>query len=300
LAYGVAVGVAFGLSGSLAFLALLYVAGGVVVNVVNVAFITSFCFFLFRLDDYLKIFLQILKISSVQRNTLLPSYLLQKHLSQTLKDDWNQGLKESEGLLRYSSQYLIVGKPIASALNKLKPEESLKRIVHWCSYPLYDWKAVLYQSARYKLLAYPLNFNTPVQAACAGFWLWNEHSINHAVEAFSHIQEIPGGKGLYENAKAFQSGNDCKTLSDISLWKTPPNSKEPLRPELLDTFEKLDEVSNNIREFLETTSPQKHNSTLNRASGLLKELQDKLDRIPTPERKIIQQIQENWLNIILQ
>src|SRR5262249_44794483 len=83
----------------------------------------------------------------LQRPSSVPLPRLRQHLVQQLTHDWFQGLYQTEGLLRYSLQFIPVITAVQQALDQTPAALLLERIATWCSMPLHDWNVVFFQAA---------------------------------------------------------------------------------------------------------------------------------------------------------
>jgi hypothetical protein len=162
VAGGVAGGVAVGMAGGVAYGVLLGVAAVVASGVASgmafgvafgVAVGVAYTLIALRLEAMLLSLLPALLQPSqrlaivLQRISPLPIVHLRRRLAQRLMEDWSEELRESEGLLRYSLQFIPVIGAIQQALEHTPPNLLLPRLSTWCSLPLYDWRVVLFQSA---------------------------------------------------------------------------------------------------------------------------------------------------------
>jgi hypothetical protein len=196
VALGVALGVAYSVALGVGFSG---ANGGAVVVagiiVLGVMLGVAYTLIALRLDVTLLSLLPALRQPSqrlaivLQRVSPLPIVRLRRRLAQRLMKGWSEGLCESEGLLRYSLQFIPVIGAIQQALEHTPDNLLLPRLSTWCSLPLYDWQVVLFQSAslraellkefweglfiiprgwRPQIVVGPC-YDTPVHAACAGF-----------------------------------------------------------------------------------------------------------------------------------
>jgi hypothetical protein len=257
-----------------------------------------------------------------QRISLIPLLGLRESLVQHLNHDWERGVEECEGILRYSLQFVSVTSALAEALQRLSPELLLARITSWCSLPLYDWQVVRFQSASLSValkntfwdgfFIVPrhwrpheeevLRYDTPARAACAGFWHLHEKEPAKAREAFAVVQHLSRGEELYRNAGAFAAAFACEKLEQIGNWQYPAltvDDNELLRPQVRTVFTGLTNVAQEIALVQRSRSSRQRNSALNRASGLLNALPTQLADCPTPERDLFVKISEHWLRIVL-
>ncbi|MEI2741004.1 MAG: ATP-binding protein [Candidatus Competibacter sp.] len=261
----------------------------------------------------------------LQRVSPIPMWKLYRRLVSQLKENWQKGLKDCEGLLRYSLQYSSVVTAIQKVLRNTPNDLLLSHIANWCSMPLYDWDTVLYQvvdlrviihqhlyspmrnpgkisssdsyRAQLKLTPY---LDTPIRAACAGFWHLHEGELSEAADGFAAVRHLPHGEELYANSQALAAASQCQTLEQIAAWRIPPPLQDKLlRPQVRAAFTRLAEVAKNIDLVLHARSTRPRNSALNRASGKLHFFSAESADCPTPERPLLEKIAARWLETIL-
>lgn len=281
---------------------------------------------MFRPDAILLGFLSVLLQPSKefaifpQRVSPLPIWGLHRRLIKRLLENWKEGLNDCEGLLRYSLQSATVIAAIQQALKNTSNDLLLMRIASWCSMTLCDWYPVYYQSANLKTTlnrklwnqlsfvphrwrpknAMMLSYNTPVRAACAGFWHLHKGELDEAVAALAVVHFLPHGEEIYANARALSAAANCQTLEQITGWQPPPSLQgKLLRPPIRAAFDWLNVVVKDIDLVLHARSTRQRNSALNRASGRLHGFPAELTNCPTPERPQLEKIAAQWLDIIL-
>ena len=214
---------------------------------------------------------------TVQRCSPLPIHDLRRRLAHQLTNNWSEGLHESEGLLRYSLQFTPVIGAIKDTLKQLPPPQLLAHISLWCSEALYDWRIVFYQSADLRpailkefldgLFIVPRRFrptfnlaaryDTPVQAACAGFWHLHKAELANAVTAFVALRSLPHGEELYANALALKKAYDSQASTSIATWQPPSASLDPLlRPGVQHAFDELAQVVAEVAVFPNRAYPE--------------------------------------------
>ena len=144
-----------------------------------------------------------------------------------------------------------------------------------------------------------LRYDTPVRAACAGFWHLHDLAPRQATTAFL-LRSLPYGEELHANAQALTAAMDCQSLADIAAWKPPEQvDGELLRPQVHALLTQLSQVAQDVALVQQSQSVRQRNSALNRASGTLSGLPEHMDDCPTPERPLLEQIARQWLNIVL-
>ncbi len=303
----VAFGVAFGVAGGVAF--------GVAFGVARLrpdAFLLSLLPFLIRYRPNRRFVLQ--------RISPIPTPGLRRRLIHQLQTNWSDGIHTCEGLLRYSLQFVPVLTALQQAFAQLSPDFLLSRIATWCSLPLADWQAVLFQSASLRAQLHQtfwenffliprrwrpnvevnLDYGTPARAACAAFWHMHAEELYHAAEAFSKVRDLAYGEELYTNALALETAMACQSMEDISSWQLVSQLDEPLlRPKVYEALAQLAQVAQELALVQQSRSSRQRNSALNRASGALNDLQHQLHDCPTPERPLIERIIQRWLRIVL-
>ena len=308
---GVALGVVVGVVGG--------VVGGVALGVVGVVAIL-------RLDVVLLGLLPALVQPSqwlalvLQRPSGVPIPRLRQHLVQQLAHDWFQGLCQTEGLLRYSLQFIPIIAAIQQVLEQTLPALLLERIAAWCSMPLHDWNVVFFQAASLRAglqhefwkgffliprrwrpqVAVTVRYDTPARAACAGFWHLHEDDPASAMTAFATVRHLPHGEELYANAWALAAAASYQTLTEIATWQPPLHPTGPsLRPQVHTACAQLSQVAQDVALVQQSRSLRQRSSALNRASGTLSGFAAQLRDCPTPERPLLERIAAQWLKVIL-
>ncbi|HCK82455.1 MAG TPA: hypothetical protein DIC59_13475 [Candidatus Competibacteraceae bacterium] len=299
---------------------------GVLIGVAfGVTFGVTFGVIILRLDAILLAFISILlqpskrRTITLQRVSPIPIWNLRRQLAQQLKEDWQKGLDNCEGLLRYSLQFAPVITAIRETLQNTTDDRLLSSVANWCSMPLYDWNVVYFQSAGLKATikksfldgpvshrspprseAATLRYNTPVKAACAGFWLLHQGELAEAADGFAVVRHLPHGEELYANGRVLAAASQCQTLEQIAAWQMPPSPQDKLlRPQVRAAFARLAEVAKDIAVVLHARSTRQRSSALNRASGKLHFFSAESVDCPTPERPQLEKIASRWLEIIL-
>jgi hypothetical protein len=163
-----------------------------------------------------------------------------------------------------------------------------------------------------------LFYDSPIRAACAGFWYLHTQEPDKARDAFAVVRHLHHGEELYSNACALAAAFACQTLEQIGNWQLPVSKVLPfdkgesegifptrsdacslLRPQVHAAFVQLANVAQEIALVQRSRSTRQRNSALNRASGLLNTLPTQLADCPTPERDLFVKITAQWLKIVL-
>ena len=92
-----------------------------------------------------------------------------------------------------------------------------------------------------------LRYDTPVRAACAGFWHLHDLAPRQATTAFAAVRSLPYGEELHANAQALTAAMDCQSLADIAAWKPPEQvDGELLRPQVHALLTQLSQVAQDV------------------------------------------------------
>jgi hypothetical protein len=255
-----------------------------------------------------------------QRASPIPIPGLANDLAESLRADWVAGLRNCEGLLRYSLQFIPVIGAIERTLATADRASLIPMLVAWCDLGLSDWKAMRYQSASLRnglakwffegFLFLPrrwrpdpedaLRYDTPARAACAGFWLLHKGYPTLAAQAFGHVGDYAFGAELHTNAQALAHARGCADFAAIADW-SPPTHPGPdlLRPGVAAVLKLLGAIAWDARLVLHSRSPRERNSALNRVIGGLRALQQDAAACPQPERVVVGRIVWGWLDLAL-
>ena len=256
-----------------------------------------------------------------QRTSPLPLPSLQHNIGAELDRSWAAGIHTSEGVLRYTLQYVPVIGAFQTTLNNFPTGLLITKVGEWCNRELWDWGVVRFQSAslQYTLAEQfwnvffiiprvwrpqpkaELRYDTPVRAACAAFWLLHKRRTDEAAQGFAHVRVLRHGEELYQNTLALAEAEAVSTIIDIARWNAPPvPADELLRPELRAVFDILTRVAADAQRIDKSRSSNQRNLALNRANGNLTDLLAQADGWPTPERPILVDIITNWREVLLQ
>ncbi len=238
---------------------------------------------------------------TLQRSSPVPIAGLYTQLARQLAADWARGIDEAEGLLRYRFQFIPVFLAIRQVLYKETPPDLLlRRISAWCSHPLYDWTIVRLMSARPGQTV--LRSDTPVRAACAGFWHLHRGDADAAARAFAApvARSLPQGEELYGNAAALAAAAASTSLDYIARWKPPaPVRGDLLRPAVRSAFDALALIVQDVALVHNSRSARQRSSALARALAALNDPPSELRECPPPEGPLIEQIRAQWLQTVL-
>ncbi|HEY1012139.1 MAG TPA: ATP-binding protein [Herpetosiphonaceae bacterium] len=176
---------------------------------------------------------------SVQRVSPVAVPWLKRQLIADLEADWTAGLRQTEGLLRYSLQTAPVLGALRATIWTSPDDQLLRRVAEWCSMPLYSWDIVfalskspqtwrklrtgrflaglwlLPDKLRPRIVNEP-GYETDAQAACAAFWSLGQvifrssggeatlyYELKNAVKGFALLCHLPYGEELYSNVITF-------------------------------------------------------------------------------------------------
>lgn len=312
-------------------------------NLMNTAFFNiglgaAFCLCISRLTEYLPSALFaalhryiLKKRRGVQagRVVFLPLPGVRKQLEKDLESDWENGVKNANQILAYTSQYIPVVNAVKNIIARSSNDILLSRISALVD-RTWDWNLIRFCSSglnkqfRQKakegfLFLFPWRksglvkprTDTKPRAACAGFWYWHQEELVKAVKAFAGVQELPHGTELYYIASAIHewfeinSSDEYKNkVEGIMEWehKTQRLKKLP-EPELksgtLAVLRKLQMVSKDIYAAGTALSPFKRSKIAENAIALLNRLIKEGEKIcPNPEWMLIKKIAEKWVEII--
>jgi len=256
----------------------------------------------------------------IQRVSPLPVPGLATRLAQRLEANWDQGLDECRGLVSFTLQFIPVTRALARVLGVTEAAQLLPRIVRWCDLGPVDWDLMRLQSAglgaglrasswhgfafrpwrAQARVEVSLRLDTPVRAACAGFWYLHQCEPEPARNIFAGVRALPCGEELYANAAALAVALGCKEFAQIGAW-LPPGSgaAELLRPGLAEVFGRLGRCAREAHLVLYSRSPRERSGALNRVIGGLTDLQGNLDDCPQPERVVVERVVRQWLDLAL-
>ncbi|UCH97628.1 MAG: ATP-binding protein, partial [Candidatus Aminicenantes bacterium] len=146
-------------------------------------------------------------------------------------------------------------------------------------------------------------FDTPVRAACAGFWFWHIKETAKAVEAFSVVKELTHGLELYGIAQTISRAQKATDLQTIADWEHEMNwmntlSHPALRPGTLETLRTLRASASEARVALHSQAPLNRSTAIGRAvADITRLLETGETTCPEPEWPIIKEIAEKWRDI---
>jgi hypothetical protein len=317
---GAAGGVARGMGFLAAIFGVFFVKTGVSVGVeysaaVGVGIIILSIAIIFRFSEYILTTLYIAffsKSKKIQyfphlgRMVFLPLPGIQKNLENQLDTDWDRGVQNANQLLAFSLQF----KPVLKAI-KLKLEQSPENImlsrISALTANLYDWKLFLSLTETSIHLYWKLNLkprlNTPVHAACAGFWYWHEKEAGKAQKAFALVRDLRHGVELYNIAQTIDGGFTVDSMPKLSLWEQETRWLDTLpdpglRTGTLKALRILYAIAGEARVALNAHSPLNRSTAINRAVFDLTILIETGGSFcPEPEWPLIQNLAKKWKDI---
>lgn len=326
----VIVGVLVGVAGGLVIIVGVGIVGSIVFGIVfdtvtGVAFGIAFFVVSSRFDSwFIATLFGLIRHSPypilAARSHWIPDLRKRKFVTEQLSIDWVSGIQISEGLSRYSLQFIPIIQSFEIFLFTLPPEQLLSHLVQWSKFNLHDWAVIRYQSSPlskrvlhkswgnfFVLPERPdlysgilLRYDTPPRAAAAAFWLMHKGDLAEAATAFSHVRDLKYGEELYTHAEAMARARECTTIEKVSAWLPRLNSgDELLKPDVHHALDVLGRVASDSHIVATSRSPRQRSIALNRATGTLTDLRQQGPTFPTPERDNLTAIFQQWLDILL-
>jgi hypothetical protein len=285
---------------------------------------------IFRPDDW------VLSIWRYPRITTLKSSRLTDQLNVWLEHDWGKGIINAKQLLQYSCQFTPVQMSINEALAITSSKLLIERISILTDL-IEDWHIFMYISGfldEYILISkfseyvfwfcyrifsikrWNANQNqsfTTYRSVIKGFWYLDESSnekdmigtsLWRSEEIFEELYHIKYGEEMHMITSILRYFNDARSMP--KLLKLKPSiltTSQLLRPTTWSAIKKLILVLENIRLVDSISSPTVRSFSLNRALGLITEIQDELLLLSPEdariERPLIQNITIIWRDILL-
>jgi hypothetical protein len=265
----------------------------------------------------------------------LPLPKVQERLQEWAEMNWDDAVANTNELLAYTLQFIPVVRAWNVALARVPHERLIVAVDKLIAKP-YDWDWIRYCSASLRdamwlnalegFFYVPRRLKRPLEkrfdanprvdtfphAICAGFWLLHDQKPKMAAEVFEITRALPNGEELYQIARLLASAQDCQELKTIaafaetSRWLTSDPStplraglQSPLRPDALKTLSRLRSVALDAAVANESISKLNRAAALNRALGELTQLLDDVEQTcPHPEREIVQEIAEQWRDVL--
>ena len=230
------------------------------------------------------------------RVTVLPNPYLTEQLKEWLRQDWETGINNAYEIYTYTLQFI----PVIQALNQVlaeKPEQVVYRIAHLTA-PPYKWELVRLISDYMYTKFIP--FDPPSCAVSRGFLNLHKQWPYDAMKAFETVRNLHYGEEMWRISLIMFIYQDTMKLNDIaalSLYRVP--EKPWLRSDIWKAIFSLYEIIGDIQFIQNSSSRSARASALSHALGELKNLRDRADAVPQPEREIVRKIAWNWSKAIL-
>jgi hypothetical protein len=122
-------------------------------------------------------------------------------------------------------------------------------------------------------------------------------------EAVRAIAGLPHGEEVVRSLQALIRVGDVQGMEDIAQagaefdWLDHLH-EEPLRPPVLEALRGLWDVATEARRFQEATSPADQAAALNRATGMLAELEKFAEKIILPEQVLLRRAVRRWQEVV--
>ncbi|MBD1828159.1 AAA family ATPase [Microcoleus sp. FACHB-61] len=231
------------------------------------------------------------------RVTILPNPYLTEQLKAWLRQDWETGIHNAYEVYTYTLQFL----PVIQALNQVlaeEPEQVVARIAHLTDHP-YKWELVRLISGSMADTKY-IHFEPRVRAVASGFLHLHEQS-SAAMQAFHSVLSLPYGEEMFMISVIMYICQKAKSLNDIaglSIYNLFP--KKPwLRCDTWRALASFYEIIRDIQIIQNSSSRSARAFAVSHALGELKNLRDRVDDVPPPERERVRKIAWNWSQAIL-
>lgn len=262
---------------------------------------------------------------SIQRSSPLPIPGLETRLVETLRRDWEVGIRDCEGLLRYSLQFVPVIRAIRRTLAEKagNQEETLYRIMIWCDLDPHDWNAIRFQSASlgkelfrdfppWVLFGYgwtsqarqewsechagEVSYASAAEAACAGMWHLYRGELEDAAVAFRGVRHLDYGEEMWVNSNFLWRASLCKNFGDIGELAPafPVKGHGLLRPGVAALIAGLSDVVKRVRDLTGEHSASQRNQSADAILQKLASLCADTERCEKPERLIVERIANDW------
>ncbi|MEA5469216.1 hypothetical protein [Spirulina sp. 06S082] len=257
------------------------------------------------------------------RISVLPLPFLEKTLKKSLHFNWEEGLHNSNELLKYSLQFIPVIQCLNEEISQIPEDQLIYRIsqiaiepwdwdiLKFCSSSLKDtlqkifWDElfIIPKSWRYKVtrnLNTNLRFDFPHRSIAAGFWLFYCHQPDRATEAFAVVRNILYGEEMYILAETLHRFTQAETPEQIAQTQPLDFPRENLlRPNTWQALSALRRVIEDTQLVQKSPSRTSRSLALNRAQGELKQILDTPENLPEAERELILDITRSWLDALL-
>ncbi|WP_448595989.1 AAA family ATPase, partial [Thermoflexus hugenholtzii] len=117
------------------------------------------------------------------------------------------------------------------------------------------------------------------------------------------VAGLPHGEEVIRSLRALARIGDAQGMEDIAQADTELAwldrlPEEPLRPQMMEALRGLWDVATEARRFREATSPADQAAALNRAIGMLAELEKFVEGVRLPEQVLLRRAVRRWREIV--
>lgn len=230
------------------------------------------------------------------RVTVLPNPYLAEKLKEWLRQDWETGIHNAYEIYTYTLQFI----PVIQALKQViaeEPEQIVYRIAHLTA-PPYKWEFVRLISGS----IYPnfIKFEPHASAVASGFLRLHEQSLYYSMAAFYDVRSLPYGDEMWNISLNMYHYHKALKLNDIAALSIYlPKKTSWMRLNTWRAIDSLYDIISDIQIIQNSSSRSARAFALSHALGELKNLRDRADDVPQPEREIVRKIVWNWSQAIL-
>ena len=231
------------------------------------------------------------------RATVLPNPYLTEQLKEWLRQDWETGIHNAYEIYTYTLQFI----PVIQALNQVlaeEPDRVVYRIAHLITPPDEKWELVRLISG--SLDTKFIKFEPNALAVARGFLRLHEQYLYDAWTAFDKVRSLPYGDEMWRISLIMSMYQKAINLNDIAALSLCNLPKKPwLRLNTWKAIFSLYDIIRDIEIIQNSSSRSARAFALSHALGELKNLRDRPDAVPQPEREIVRKIAWNWSQAIL-
>jgi len=230
------------------------------------------------------------------RVTVLPNPYLTEQLKEWLRQDWETGIHNAYEIYTYTLQFI----PVIRALNQVlaeEPEQVVYRIAHLTA-PPYKWEFVRLISGSIDTNFF--QFDPHARAVARGFLCLHKQSLYDSWKAFDAVRLLPYGDEMWRISLILSIYHKALKLNDIAALSLCNLPKKPwLRLDTWTAIFSLYDIIRDIQIIQNSSSRSARAFALSHALGELKNLRDRADAVPQPEREIVRKIALDWSQAIL-
>lgn len=230
------------------------------------------------------------------RVTVLPNPYLTEQLKEWLRQDWETGIHNAYEIYTYTLQFI----PVIRALNQVlaeEPEQVVYRIAHLTN-PPYKWELVRLISG--SIYTDFIQFEPHASSVARGFLCLHKQWLYDGIEEFEAVRLLPYGDEMWRISLILYIYHKAIKLNDIAALSLCNLPKKPwLRLDTWTAIFSLYEIIKDIKVIQKSSSRSARAFALSHALGELKNLRDRADAVPQPEREIVRKIAWNWSQAIL-